>query len=64
MPIHRSEYADERLNDFTVHMGFDGMSAEDWSAYRRTIVAPNSDPLARKQGAYAVAARKRRAAEG
>lgn len=63
VPVHRREYADEYLNDFTVHAGFDGMTTEDWDAYRQTVVVPNSNPLTRRQGAYAVAARKRRAAE-
>jgi hypothetical protein len=39
------------------------MSQEDWNAYWQTVVIPSSEPVARKQGAYAVAARKRRAEE-
>jgi hypothetical protein len=62
-PIHRAHYADALLNDFEVHEGFGGFKPEDWEAYQRTVVKPNADPFARKAGAYAVAARKRRAQE-
>jgi hypothetical protein len=63
IPIHRSEYDDEKLNNFTVHEGFDGLIPEDWQAFERTIVQPGMNPVGRRQGAYAVAARKRRAGE-
>jgi hypothetical protein len=63
IPIHRSEYEDEKLNNFTVHEGFDGLTADDWQAFERTIVQPSMNPVGRRQGAYAVAARKRRAEE-
>jgi Family of unknown function (DUF6065) len=62
-PIHRAHYADALLNDFEVHDGFGGFKPEDWEAYQRTVVKPNADPFARRVGAYAVAARKRRAQE-
>ncbi|HEX2727801.1 MAG TPA: hypothetical protein VHN20_18405, partial [Beijerinckiaceae bacterium] len=62
-PVHRAHYADALLNDFVVHEGFAGMTADDWQAYGRTVVAPNADPVERRQGAYAAASRKRRAAE-
>jgi hypothetical protein len=63
IPIHRSEYGDKKLNNFTVHEGFDGLTREDWQAFERTIVQPSMNPIGRRQGAYAVAARKRRAEE-
>ncbi len=36
------------------------MSAADWSAFRQTVVAPNTDPD-RKPGQYAVSVRKQAA---
>jgi hypothetical protein len=51
------------LNDFEVHDGFGAFEPEDWAAYQRTVVKPNACPFDRKPGAYAVAARKRRAQE-
>jgi hypothetical protein len=62
-PIERRQYADSLLNDFTVERGFGGLSPEDWAAYQKTVVAPNADPAHRRFGAYAAAARKRRAQE-
>lgn len=57
IPIHRAEYDDEKLNNFTVQTGFDGLTAEDWRAFERTIVQPGMNPIGRRQGAYAAAAR-------
>lgn len=51
-PLHRPDYDDRRLNDFTVKDGFD--PEFDWSAYHRTI---------RKPALYAAETRKRRAQE-
>ena len=42
---------------------FDGLTPEDWQAFERTIVQPSMNSIGRRQGAYAVAARKRRAEE-
>jgi hypothetical protein len=63
MPVHRDHYADALLNDFEVHGGFDAIVPQDWEAYQRTVVKPNADPFSRRPGAYAAAARKRRAQE-
>jgi hypothetical protein len=65
IPIHRSEYADSKLNDFVVHdnEALSSLTSEDWAAYGRTVVTPNADPVVRRQGTYAIAARKRRAEE-
>jgi hypothetical protein len=63
IPIHRSEYDDEKLNNFTVHEGFGGLTQDDWQAFERTIVQPSMNPIGRRQGAYAATARKRRAEE-
>ena len=62
-PIHRAQYAEPFLNDVAVTTGLDALSDADWQAYEQTVVARNTVPN-RKLGAYAVAARKRRAAEG
>jgi uncharacterized protein DUF6065 len=61
--VHRHYYSDEFLNhaaDFG--NGLDTMTADDWRAYHNTVVIPNRDPH-RSFGRYAVAVRKRRAAE-
>jgi hypothetical protein len=46
----------------TVFIDIDGLTPEDWQAFERTI-EPSMNPIGRRQGAYAVAARKRRAEE-
>lgn len=61
-PLHRSTYAEQLLNDFTVVSGPEALAAVDWDAYGRTVVATNTNPD-RRLGSYAVAARKRRALE-
>jgi len=61
-PVHRSTYAEHSLNDFKVVSGVEALSAEDWNAYEQTVVSTNTNP-SRRLGAYAVAARKRRALE-
>jgi hypothetical protein len=47
----------------TVFIDVDGLTPEDWQAFERTKVQPSMNPIGRRQGAYAVAARKRRAEE-
>jgi hypothetical protein len=61
-PLPREAYAETTLSATDVVPDMAGLSDEDWSAYRATIVTPteNSD---RPFGAYAVAARKRRQGE-
>jgi hypothetical protein len=44
-----------------VATSLDQMTAAEWDGYRRSIVEPNKTP--RAPGAYAVAVRKRQAAE-
>src|SRR5262249_13940598 len=61
VPLHRAHYGDALLNDFEVHDGFDGFTPQDWTAYQQHVVKPNADPSSRRPGAYAAAARKRRA---
>ena len=63
VPLHRAHYGDALLNDFEVHDGFDSFMPEDWAAYQQHVVKPNADPFSRRPGAYAAAARKRRAHE-
>jgi len=58
-PLPRAVYADQTLDSFAVS---DCLDARDWADYIDTIVRPNGDPD-RKQGSYAIAARKRRRAE-
>ena len=60
-PINRAHYADSFLNDFEIIDEFTGF---DWTAYGKTVVAPNSDHVNRRVGAYAAEARQRRAKEG
>jgi Family of unknown function (DUF6065) len=61
-PIQRHGYGDAFLNSFGRVTGVDALTPEDWQSYRETVVARNiASP--RKLGAYAVEARKRRAAE-
>ena len=58
-PIPQAAYADEALDRFAVA---DQLEDDDWADYIETIVRPNLDPD-RKQGSYAIAARRRRRAE-
>jgi hypothetical protein len=58
-PLPREAYAETTLNATAIVPDMAGMSDEDWSAYRTTIVTPTENPD-RSFGAYAVAARKRR----
>jgi len=56
-PVRKDVYRDNFLQNFSVK-DLGQLSAEDWKAFQRTVVAPNVDPE-RKRGQYAVAARKR-----
>ena len=58
-PLHRSHYADERLNDFAVHTGVNSLQPEDWAAYGRTAIHPG-DASARPLGHDAAETRRRR----
>ena len=61
-PLHRSVYTDSTLDAVSVEVGLEALTAEDWHDYHQTAVVPSSCPH-RTPGAYAVAARKRRAEE-
>ncbi len=58
-PLPRAVYADATLNRFAATPDMAALTAQDWDAYRRSIVVPNGDP-GRPPGAYAVAGRRRR----
>ena len=58
-PVRKEVYADKLLQNFCVKEP-DDLSADDWQAFHRTVVAPNISPE-RKRGRYAVAARKQAA---
>jgi hypothetical protein len=55
-PVRKDLYADKFLQNFTVKDAGQ-LSADNWEAYRRTVVAPNTRED-RKPGQYAVAVRK------
>jgi hypothetical protein len=59
-PLERRTYAEKQLKTMQV-ISSDEMSASDWDRYRTTMVGPANTP--RAPGAYAVAVRKRLAAE-
>jgi hypothetical protein len=61
-PVRRDHYRDEFLNPIAVEQGLDALSPADWRSFNKTVVEPNRNPE-RTPGAYAVDARKRRAAE-
>ena len=52
-PIHRAHYDDALLNAYTVESGPEALTEQDWDAFHRTIVVPNSEPD-RRLGHYAV----------
>jgi uncharacterized protein DUF6065 len=56
-PVRKDVYRDNFLQNFTVK-DLAQLSPENWDAFHRTVVSPNVDPE-RRQGQYAVAARKR-----
>ncbi len=58
-PVHRVAYENQTLSSMGVVDDLSGLGAEEWDAYRTTIVEPNSRPD-RPHGGYAVGARKRR----
>ncbi|MBN9560240.1 MAG: hypothetical protein J0H14_05855 [Alphaproteobacteria bacterium] len=58
-PLPRAAYAEQTLDATSL---LDTLAPEDWADYVDTIVRPNDDPD-RRQGSYAVAARKRRRGE-
>ena len=61
-PVHRAYYSDPFLNKMHVTSGIADLTDADWADYARNVVIPNSSPD-RALGAYAVAARRRRAQE-
>jgi hypothetical protein len=58
-PLHRSTYADEVSNGFTLIEDPRAFPATVWERYEQTIVKPNLDP-ARPVAAYSAAVRRRR----
>jgi hypothetical protein len=57
-PLHRSTYADEVSNGFTVVGGLAEFPERAWSRYEEHIVKPNIQPA--RAGAYAASVRRRR----
>jgi hypothetical protein len=55
-PVRKEHYADRFLQNFTVK-NIDELSEENWAAFHRTVVVPNTT-ADRKHGQYAVAVRK------
>ena len=55
-PVRKEVCADKFLQNFAVRE-LDQLSPEHWEAFRRTVVAPNTEPE-RKLGKYAVSVRK------
>jgi Family of unknown function (DUF6065) len=60
-PLKRDTYAERQLKTMQIVGGLDQMSDADWDRYRTSIVGPTKSP--RAPGSYAVAVRKRQAAE-
>jgi Family of unknown function (DUF6065) len=58
-PVRKEFYADKFLQNFSVK-SLDELSPENWEAFHRTVVVPNTTPE-RKHGQYAVAVRKQAA---
>ena len=58
-PVRKEHYAERFLQNFTVK-DLGQLSDENWDAFRRTVVVPNSEPD-RKRGQYAVTVRKQAA---
>lgn len=59
-PVRKETYADKFMQNFEVN-GLGGLSADNWDAFRRTVVAPNTQED-RKRGQYAVSVRRHTAA--
>lgn len=58
-PVKKEHYSEKMLRNFSVKT-IEDLSADNWDAFVRTVVAPNTDPE-RKRGAYAVGVRKQAA---
>lgn len=56
-PVHRTGYDASVMGAMEVVPDMGGMTAQDWDAYRRAVVAPNREPD-RAYGRYAVSTRK------
>ena len=61
-PLHRSVYADDRLNDFECAAGVASLTEGDWDAYEATVVKTGDGTL-RPLGHDAAEVRRRRRAE-
>jgi len=61
-PVRKEHYSDKLLQNFAVK-DMAELSPDNWDAFRRTVVAPNTDPE-RKRGQYAVSVRKQKAHPG
>jgi hypothetical protein len=58
-PVRKDDCADKLLQNFAVKVLAE-LSPDNWEAFRRTVVVPNTAPE-RKRGQYAVSVRKRAA---
>jgi hypothetical protein len=54
----RETYSEKQLRSFEIVDDLGGLTADDWSAYRETVVKPNTASH-RPVGRYAVTVRKR-----
>jgi hypothetical protein len=61
-PVRKEVYAGNALQNYAVR-GLADLSSENWEAFGRTVVAPNTDSE-RKRGQYAVSVRKQAAHAG
>lgn len=61
-PLQRATYAEKHLRSLDMAHSLAEMGDADWQKYRTTVVAPTNDAT-RQPGSYAVAVRKRHAAE-
>jgi len=57
-PVRKEHYSDKFIKNFTTK-GMQDLSAENWDAFRRTVVTPNT-MADRKRGQYAVSVRKQK----
>jgi hypothetical protein len=58
-PVRKEVYADRFMQNFQVKE-LSELSPDNWEAFRRTVVAPNT-ATERKRGQYAVSVRKQSA---
>jgi hypothetical protein len=58
-PVRKDVYAGKLMQSFAVKQ-LEEMSPQEWEAFQRTVVAPNTD-TERKRGQYAVSVRKQNA---